>query len=133
MRIAVVEDDPGARAAIAEMLREEHVACAFGCAEDVVVAIDDGETFDAIVTDAVLPGLSGPDLLRALDAHGLGLAAVIVTGYAPSELDLDGLDVEVLTKPFRIDDLLAALQRRASAWSGSSASIAREVQSPLPS
>lgn len=133
MRIAVVEDDPGARAAIAEMLRERHEARAFSCAEEFIEAIHAGETFEAIVADAVLPRMSGPDLLRALEAHGLGLTAVIVTGYAPSELDLDGLDVEVLTKPFPIDDLFAALQRRAIAWSGSSASIARDVQSPLPS
>ena len=132
MRIAVVEDDPGARAAIAEMLRERHEALPFGSAEEMVEAIDGGLAFDAIVTDAVLPGMSGPDLIRALDAHGLDLPAVIVTGYATSELDLDGLDVEVLTKPFPIDDLLASLQRRAIAWSGSSASIARDVQSPLP-
>lgn len=133
MRIAVVEDDPGARAAIAEMLREQHEPRPFVSAEDVVEAIDAGATFDAVVTDAVLPGMSGPELLSALAAHGLEIAAVVVTGYAPSELELEALDVEVLTKPFRIDDLLEALQRRAISCNGSSASIARDVQSPLPS
>jgi two-component system cell cycle sensor histidine kinase/response regulator CckA len=137
MRIAVVEDDPGARAAIAAMLSEQHEARAFCSAEEVVEAIDAGADFDAIVTDAVLPGMSGPDLIRALAAHGLEPTAVIVTGYALSELDLHDLDVEVLTKPFLIDDLFAAVQRRAiertaMAWSGSSASIARDVQSPSP-
>lgn len=133
MRIAVVEDEPSARAAIAEMLSEQHEPRPFGSAEEVVEAIDAGAAFDAVVVDAVLPGMSGPELIAALAAHGLELAAVVITGYAPSELDLGGLDVEVLTKPFRLDDLLAALQRRASSCNGSSASIARDVQPSVPS
>lgn len=138
MRIAVVEDDAGARAAITEMLREPHDPRPFARAEELVAEIGRGVAFEAVVTDVVLPGMSGIDLIRALVGRRLVFTAVLVTGYGTGQLELDGLDVEVLTKPFLIDELLAAVERepaqpRAIVCNGSSASMARDVQSSSPS
>lgn len=119
-----------------EMLRDEHDPTGFARAEETIAAIIGGASFDALVVDAVLPGMSGPELIRELECTGHAMNAVVVTGYAPDELDLADVDAIVLTKPFRIDELLRALdptQPRASVWRGSSASIAREGQSAQPS
>jgi CheY-like chemotaxis protein len=64
---------------------------------------------DMVITDHLMPGLSGTDLALILAAERPGLPVLIVSGYA----DLDGLpaDLPRLTKPFRQSDLAASVAR----------------------
>ena len=67
---------------------------------------------DLVITDHLMPGLSGTDLALILAAERPGLPVLIVSGYA----ELDGLpaDLPRLTKPFRQADLadcVAGLRR----------------------
>jgi CheY-like chemotaxis protein len=58
---------------------------------------------DLVITDHLMPGLSGTDLARRLAAERPDLPVLIVSGYA----EIDGLpaDLPRLTKPFRQSDL----------------------------
>ena len=64
----------------------------------------------AIVTDVVMPGLSGPALVERLD---LGVPVVFTSGYADAAVDADPAAVParvLLAKPFSAQDLLGALE-----------------------
>jgi len=57
-----------------------------------------------LVTDVVMPGLSGPDLARAVRVRDPMCPVVFVTGYAPEPLDTALSErSELLAKPFSVD------------------------------
>jgi len=111
----LVDDEPLVRASTADMLTElgyEVVEADSG--QDALAAID-LRVPDLVITDHLMPGLSGTDLARLLAAERPGLPVLIVSGYA----DLDGLppDIPRLTKPFRQVDLAECIAQLRSARS----------------
>lgn len=66
------------------------------------------ESFDIILTDLTLPGISGLDIARRLRQQGNEVPIILVTGWEaslePSELAAAGIN-EVLYKPFRMEQL----------------------------
>jgi CheY-like chemotaxis protein len=81
-------------------------------AEEALKLVSDGLKPDLLLTDHLMPGMSGTDLSRTLLGRWGRLPVVVVSGYAESE----GIapDLPRLTKPFRNDELessLAALSK----------------------
>ena len=118
-RILCVDDEPLVRASTAEMLLD--LGCSVVQAESAAEALEilDREDIDLIVTDHLMPGMTGTDLAETTQERGLHIPVLIISGYA----NLDGLPSKYdrLTKPFRRSDLAAALQRlvrRASTVDG---------------
>ena len=62
---------------------------------------------DLLVTDIIMPGLSGTELAQKLLAKRPDMKVLFVTGYAPSEIrdELLSEDSHILTKPFSAIDL----------------------------
>lgn len=68
-----------------------------------------------LVTDVHLPGMSGPDLARALRGQCRELAVVFVTGTSDtSALELDDPSAIVVKKPFRTAELVSAVHAARS-------------------
>ncbi len=113
----LVDDEDLPRASTAEMLKElGYEVVEVCCALDALALIDDGHVFDVLLTDQIMPGMTGAELVRELRAKYPALQALIVSGYG----DVDGIapDIPRLTKPFRHADLahsLAALRSAAVA------------------
>ncbi|TNC49604.1 PAS domain S-box protein [Rubellimicrobium rubrum] len=104
----LVDDEEAVRLSTADMLGELgfHVLEA-ASAEEALAAMRDGARVDLVVTDHLMPGMTGSDLARAVQALRPGLPILVVSGYAESE----GLapDLPRLAKPFRKDELAASL------------------------
>jgi FixJ family two-component response regulator len=67
-----------------------------------------------LVLDVRLPGLSGLDLQRELAAAQLDLPTIFITGYGDIPMTVQAMKagaVEFLTKPFRDQELLDAIQQ----------------------
>lgn len=108
-RVLVAEDDPTVRSLARRILG------AVGC--DVVVANDgrqaldkaraDGD-FDLVVTDMVMPHLSGPELVASLDGLLSDPAYVFISGYPEEVRTRDRLPFgsEVAMKPLTPSELL---------------------------
>jgi FixJ family two-component response regulator len=115
-RIAVVEDDPGVRTALHELLRSAAFeARTFGSAEEFLAAnaANGGAHVDCLITDINLPGMSGVALFQALRTSGVRLRVVLITGRDdPETLSLihRAGGVPVLRKPFSDDELFDAIQ-----------------------
>jgi FixJ family two-component response regulator len=112
--VFVVDDDSSIRAAIKSLvslvgLRVE----TFGSAQEFLRnERPDGP--GCVVLDVELPGLSGLDLQRELAAHGIKLPIIFITGYGDIPMSVRAMKagaMEFLTKPFRDQDLLAAIQQ----------------------
>ncbi len=70
----------------------------------------DGRSFDLLLSDIVMPGLSGPETAALMRGRSPETAVLFMSGYAPeTEGSLDG--AELLRKPFHPTELLAAVRR----------------------
>jgi PAS domain S-box-containing protein len=111
--VLLVDDEPLVRASTADMLAELGYEVLEAESGHEALALIGARQPDLVITDHLMPGLSGTDLARILAAERPGLPVLIVSGYA----DLDGLPDELprLTKPFRQADLAACVARLRAA------------------
>lgn len=107
-RVLLVDDEDLVRMSTADMLVDlDFVVIETGSAEEALRLIKAGETPDLLVTDHLMPGMSGADLARKLRESFEGLPVLIVSGYAEAE----GIapDLPRVAKPFRNAELAANL------------------------
>jgi PAS domain S-box-containing protein len=101
--VLLVDDEPLVRASTADMLAEMGYEVVEADSGADALALIEVRVPDLVITDHLMPGLSGTDLALILASERPGLPVLIVSGYA----ELDGLpaDLPRLTKPFRQADL----------------------------
>ncbi|WP_255554551.1 response regulator [Sphingomicrobium clamense] len=108
-RILLVEDDPRVRTATVGALEDlgyDPRSCGSGA--EALELFKPGE-FDLVITDVVMPKMTGPELVRELKAIQPDLSILFVTGYV-GEGDNDELvGHEILRKPFTIGGLSSAV------------------------
>ena len=110
MRILVVEDEAKVASFIRRALEEESYAvdvCSDG-AQGLDLAR--GGSYDLVILDLMLPGLSGMELLKALRKEQASVPVLILTARSQVDQKVEGLDAggdDYLTKPFAIEELLA--------------------------
>lgn len=110
-RVLLVEDDARVRRAVARMLarlgHEVQVADDAEAAERAVAET----AVDLVLTDVVMPGVSGPDLAERLRGTRPGLPIVFMSGYPGREVERLGMSPSdpFLAKPFTLADLEAKL------------------------
>lgn len=113
--VLLVEDEPLVRMATGELLRDSGFEVSEAAsAEEALALFETGARFDCVVTDHLMPGITGVELARKLRATHPGLPIMLLSGYA--ELDSFGSELPYLGKPYRADDLVekvSALAGRA--------------------
>ncbi len=111
--ILLVEDDRSVRLVVERALRRQGlgvVAVADASAALDLLAQGDAAV-DLLISDVVMPGMDGVDLLHQARALRPALPVVLMSGYAepPQRRALDRAGVVFLPKPFAVDDLLDAV------------------------
>jgi CheY-like chemotaxis protein len=107
-RALLVDDEELVRLSTADMLIDlgyEVVEAASG--EEALALLQKGEAVDLLMTDHLMPGMSGVELVRKARELRPHLPVVIASGYAAEE-DI-GPDLPRLTKPFRSAELAERL------------------------
>ena len=107
-RLALVEDDANTQRAMELLLREEGwEVVSFGDATSALEAIRAGD-FQALVTDHVLPGMQGIELVERVAREAPSVRCVIVSGYDAPASAKSGA-VRWLLKPVDFDALVREL------------------------
>jgi len=111
--IIVIDDDPEVRQALDRLLRSVGLGTSlYGSVSEFLKAgRSDGPT--CMVLDVRLPGKSGLDFQRELASAGLHLPIIFITGHGDIPMSVEAIKggaIEFLTKPFRDQDLLNAIQ-----------------------
>ena len=109
-RILLVEDDPRVRTATVGALEDldyEPVACSSGAE---AVGLFAAQEFDLVITDVIMPEMTGPELIRYLKgAYDREFAVLFVTGYVGEGESDDLRGYELLRKPFTVGALASAV------------------------
>jgi len=124
--VLLIEDDDAVREFAMEVLKSRgwRVVEAAGPGEALAIASGGDQAFDVVVTDVVMPGLSGGELAERLEQIRPGLPVLFVSGYADDEVIGRGQlrpGRQLLSKPFtgaelayRVEELFAAARPRPS-------------------
>jgi len=111
LNILVVEDDQRVRAATVAALEElghAPVPCTAGA--DALEILETRTDIGLIITDVVMPGMTGPELISQVSTLYPHLAVLFVTGYAGEAGDAESFTGhEVLRKPFTINTLALSI------------------------
>ena len=113
LAIAVIDDDDSFRVALVESLSSlGYESKGYASAEDYIRSTGDG-SFDRVVTDIHMPGMSGLDLMKCLAARGSTTPVVLITSRTDSNLEAKAAAsgaVCLLRKPFEIGDLIKCIE-----------------------
>ncbi|MEW6148684.1 MAG: ATP-binding protein [Bradyrhizobium sp.] len=111
-QVLLVEDDDEVAALVSEMLgqlgyevtRASSAAAALG-------ALADGRRIDLIFSDIMMPGgMNGVELAREIKNRRSDIPILLTSGYAEASVsDAESAGIEILPKPYHIDELAAAL------------------------
>lgn len=113
MRILVVEDDPRMGHVLKDALEKKTHRVVVAATGVDGLEIASSHEFELIILDAMLPGMSGFDVARALRNRKITTPILMLTARDATSDVVHGLDSGVddyLTKPFAFEELFARLR-----------------------
>ena len=102
------------RSIVGEILtRAGYATTAVEDGEEALQLVDEGERFDLLVSDFMMPKLTGLQLAEQLQARGVSMPIVYMSGYAAGvELkESIGDHIAFVAKPFSAEALTATVRR----------------------
>ena len=135
--ILVVDDERAIQDSIAWCLRADGHDVRTASDGEEAMAIMADQSFDLIISDIIMPGLSGVDLLRKAHVLQPQTLFVLITAFATVETAVEALRdgaSDYIVKPFKFDDLRLRVRRllEHQAASQESARFRRAVESAAP-
>jgi two-component system response regulator AtoC len=116
-KVLLVDDEPGVLYTLQEVLTEhgdEVVTATSG-----VEALTRLEGVEAVVTDLVMPGMDGLELLRAIRERDAALPVIVLTAQGSERAAVSAMKAgahDYLRKPFDVDEVGLAIERAVEAW-----------------
>ncbi|HLO20445.1 MAG TPA: response regulator, partial [Sphingomicrobium sp.] len=110
-RILLVDDDDEVRMVTSDMIGELGYTVVAVATGEAALAKLRGEKFDLLITDVVMPGMNGVELVRRVRNEDRRLPVLFSSGYADVEMFGEELsDETVLKKPFRMSDVVDRIE-----------------------
>jgi len=111
--VFVVEDDASMRHALKNLLRSVGLTAQLFASAQEFLNAHRPDVGSCLILDVRLPGTSGLDLQRQLSAANIAIPIIFITAHGDIPMSVRAMKagaVEFLTKPFRDQDLLDAIQ-----------------------
>ena len=112
-KILLIEDDSRLVKSLVDWLETDgHIVETVGDGKDAIQMLE-AYSFDLIVLDWALPGVSGVDVLKSFREHGGITPVIFLTGQRDLHSKKSGLDSgadDYLTKPFEVEELSARIR-----------------------
>lgn len=104
--VLVVEDEPEVRRLAATVLEnaDYKVLEAASGPEALALALQHSAPIDILLTDVVMPQMSGYNLARQMDQYHPGIRVIYISGYMETDLIRYGIDIDdiiLISKPFK--------------------------------
>lgn len=112
--IFVVEDEPALRVAFSEALKSAGFQVIVSDGDDVEKQFGSGKNVDLLLTDIILPNISGREVATTLKTKKPNLKTVFISGYIDHEVgDFNniGIDSILIRKPTSVRNLVEVIQK----------------------
>jgi len=118
--VLIVEDELALRKLVRRVLEADgkRVLDAADGHAALAVLEREGDAIDLLITDVVMPGMNGPELVERVAECWPGLRVIFSSGYTDSRLAGRGFDedkVELLRKPYTVDELRRRVEQALAA------------------
>jgi len=114
IRILLAEDDGAMRMHLTRALeRSGYAVVPVECGNDALDLVQNGEQFDLLLTDIVMPGLDGIELAQKVSVIAPETRVMFITGFSAVTLRAGQTlpQAKVLSKPFHLRDLVLEVDR----------------------
>src|ERR1700719_303464 len=118
MSILIVDDEPSIRDTCAEVARQAGMKATPVATAEEALEVLENSSVDIVLTDLMLQQTSGLDLLKRVHDTNPALPVIVLTQYGTIDSAVAATRlgaVDYVTKPFRIEELRARLERAARA------------------
>ena len=112
--VLIVDDDANVRRSIQDLLASVALRAEAFATPQAFLDSEHADGPGCVVLDIRLPGMSGLDCQRRLAEAGVSMPVIFITGHGDVPITVRAMKsgaVEVLTKPFRPQELLDAVQQ----------------------
>ena len=114
-RVFVVDDDPKIGELFAKVLsRDGYATQGFTAASVALQAIDDGTVPDIVLTDLMMPDISGMQLIEEMNTRGLAIPVIVMTAHSSVQTAVDAMRMgafHYLQKPVNLEEMRALLSK----------------------
>jgi CheY-like chemotaxis protein len=119
LKVLVVDDEPLIAMSITFMLEDlGHQAVSANSGKEALELLGEDGSFDLLITDHLMPDMSGTELARQVMGRHAQLKVFLSTGYSEVEGDLDR-SLPRLHKPYTLNDLEALIAAKFAGRGGS--------------
>src|SRR5690606_27984677 len=120
-RIAIVDDDPKIGELFATVLqRDGYSARAFTDARDLFELLDGGDVPDLILTDLMMPEVTGTQLIEEVRGRDLTLPIIIMTAHSSVQTAVEAMRLgafHYLQKPVNLEEMRTLLAKALDLYS----------------
>ena len=120
-KIVIVDDDPKIGDLFAKVLqRDGYAVTPFTRAQDFLDGLDGGSPPDLVLTDLMMPDVSGMQLLEALGERGLTIPVIVMTAHSSVQTAVEAMRMgafHYLQKPVNLEEMRALLSKALDLYS----------------
>jgi len=116
-KVLVIEDDDTVRDVLRSFLGEKGFEVTLAKNGAAGLEMVRGEKFDLILTDLVMPGVTGMDVLREVVAAKISIPVIVMTAFGTVQTAVEAMRIgafDYVTKPFNLAELMIVLEKALS-------------------
>ncbi len=118
--ILVVDDEPNYRLILSELIRDEGYEVFTAASGEEAMTIVRETDLDLVITDMLMPGIDGMELLTEIKIFNAALPVIMITAFGEVEKAVAAMQAgafNYLTKPFNNDELLVSIKKAIDHYS----------------
>jgi DNA-binding NtrC family response regulator len=112
VKVLLVDDEEEFVSALAERLDIRGIEAHVATDGEQALEMIENDTFQVIVLDVIMPGISGLEVLQRINAKQIDTVVILLTGHGSTKEGLEGMRMgafDYLMKPLDIDDLISKM------------------------
>jgi cyclic di-GMP phosphodiesterase len=112
-RILIIDDEPSVLSVLQGLLSTQHDCTTASGAAEALEYLQESQ-FDLVLSDIMMPGMSGLELLQEINKHCRDTVVVLISGNLNIQSAIEAMRrgaFDYVTKPFNLSDVEAAVQR----------------------